>query len=146
MSAESASARPVWETILAARATLAAMPERSVRATRAVLEETAALQRLVSDAQVAYIDELREAIRQPIDLGVRRELDLMSVMREDHARLSAGLLQGTLFDRRRERAAASQAAVLADALSRCRARLDELRACDQLRVERCYLAFAVLLE
>jgi superfamily II DNA or RNA helicase len=146
MSAESGSDRQVWETILAASATLAATPARSVRATRAVLQESAALQRLVSDAQAGHIERLRGALRQPIDLAVRRELDLMSVMREDHARMSAGLLQGTLFDRRRDRAAASQAATLADALSHCRARLDELRACDRLRVERCDLAFAVMLE
>jgi hypothetical protein len=145
-SAVSASDRDVWETILAATATLAAMPERSVRTTRAVLQESAALRRLVDDAWAGHIDRLREARRQPIDLSVRRERDLMSVIREDHARMSAGLLQGTLFDRRRDRAAASQAATLAAALSHCHARLDELRACHQLRAERCDLAFALMLE
>jgi hypothetical protein len=146
VSAASASDRDVWETILGAAASLAATPERSVRATRAVLQENAALHRLIHDAQARCLDRLREALRQPIDLGIQREIDLMSVMREEHARLSAGLLQGTLFDHRSDRAAASQAATLAAALSHCRARLDELRACDQLRTERCDLAFAVMLE
>jgi hypothetical protein len=70
----------------------------------------------------------------------------MSAMREDHARMSAGLLQRALFDRRGDRAAASQAAALTEALSQCRARLEELRACVDVRAERCDLAFAVILE
>jgi hypothetical protein len=146
VSAASASDQTVWETILAAAAHLAATPERSVRATRALLQDSAALQRLVNDARVVYLERLRQALRQPIDLGIRRELDLMSVMREDHARMSAGLLQGTLFDRRSARAAAAQAATLDEALSRCQARLDELRACGDVRAECCGLAFAVMLE
>jgi superfamily II DNA or RNA helicase len=146
VSAASSSGQDVWETILAAAAHLAATPERSVGTTLTVLQESAALRRLVNDAHACHIDRLHEALRRPIARGIRRELDLMSAMREDHARMSAGLLQRALFDRRGDRAAASQAAALTEALSQCRARLEELRACVDVRAERCDLAFAVILE
>jgi superfamily II DNA/RNA helicase len=146
LSIVSASERVVWETILAAAASLAATPGRSARATRASLQESAVLRRVIGDTQASQVDRLREALRRPLGLWVRRELDLMSVIRNAHARMSADLLQGTLFDRRNQRAATSQASTLADALAQCGVRLEELRACDEVRPERCELAFAVMLE
>ena len=142
----SASDQIVWETILAASADLAVTPERSARATRAFLRDRHELLNPVREGPARRLDVLRDALRKPIDLWVRRELDLMTVMREDHARMSAPLLQGALFDRRNDRTAASQAALLEEALSSCRARLQELRACDHVRAGRCDLAFAVMLE
>jgi superfamily II DNA or RNA helicase len=142
----SASDQIVWETILAASAHLAVTPERSRRATRAVLQERHELLQVVREGYAGRLDVLRHALRKPIDLWIRRELDLMTAMRENHARLSAPLLQGALFDRRNDRTAVSQAALLEEALSHCRFRLQELRACDHVRVERCDLAFAVMLE
>jgi hypothetical protein len=136
----------VWETLLAAAADLATSPERSPRATRACLRDREELLNPVREGCARRLDVLRHALRTPIDLWVRRELDLMSVMQEAHARMSAPLLQGALFDRRNDRAAAAQAALLEEALSRCRVRLQELRACDQLHAERCDLAFAAMLE
>jgi hypothetical protein len=147
VSMTSTSDQIVWETILAATADLAATPERSAWATRAYLRDGPVLLGLIRDGHARQVDVLRAVLRQPIDLWVRRELDLMGVMREDHARMSAALLQGTLFDRRNDRAAAAQAALLEEALSHCHARLHELRACDDVRAERCCdLAFAVMLE
>jgi superfamily II DNA or RNA helicase len=136
----------VWETILAAVAGLAVTPDRSAGATRALLRDRHELLNPLRQKHARLLDVLRDALRKPIDLWVRRELDLMTVMREDHARMSAPLLQGALFDRRNDRTAASQAALLEQALSRCRARLQELRACEHVRAERCDLAFAVMLE
>jgi hypothetical protein len=77
---------------------------------------------------------------------MRRERDLMAAMRERHARLSVGLLQGALFDRRNERLAASQAALLDEALSRSAFRLRELAAGQHVRADACDLAFAVVVE
>ena len=146
VSAASASDQIVWETILAAAANLAVTPERSAWVTRALLRNGPALLSLIEDGHARQVDVLRAALRRPIDLWVRRERDLMAVMREDHARMSAALLQGALFDRRSDRAAASQTALLEEALGDCRARLEELRACDHVRAGRCDLAFAVMLE
>jgi hypothetical protein len=77
---------------------------------------------------------------------MRRERDLMAAMRDRYARLSAGLLQGALFDRRNERLAAAQAALLDEALSRSAHRLDELAANHDVRAGACDLAFAVVVE
>jgi superfamily II DNA or RNA helicase len=142
----SASEQIVWETIVAATAGLAVPPERAAWATRAILRARHELLSLVREEHARQVDLLRDALRQPIALWIRRELDLMTVMRDDHARMSAPLLQGALFDRRSDRAAASQAALLEEALSHCHARLQELRACDHVRAERCDLAFAVMRE
>jgi hypothetical protein len=136
----------LWETVMAANAALYALQDRSAVATRAMLRHGAALQQATNEASGRQVRVLQDALREPLALWVRRELDVIDVMRQDHARMSATLLQGGLFDRRTDRAAAAQAAMLEAALSRCRGRLAELRACDDLHAERCDLAFAVILE
>ena len=60
--------------------------------------------------------------------------------------VSSTVISNRRIDRRSDRAASAQAALLDAALSRCRARLDQLRACEDLRVEGCDLAFAVIFE
>ena len=69
-----------------------------------------------------------------LELSVRREQAIVRALRESHARLSAGLLQPGLFDRRAERAAAAQAARVDEALVKSDVRLDVL---EQLRRLRC---------
>ena len=89
--------------------------------------------------------DLRHTLRQPLHLWIRRERDLMAAMGNRHARLSAGLLQRALFDRRDERLAASQALLLDEALSRSALRLAELDD-DDLRVDACDLIFGVMVD
>ena len=69
-----------------------------------------------------------------LELAQRREDAIVRAVRENHARLSARLLQPGLFDRRAERVAASQAARVHEALLRSR---DRLHALDRLRWLRC---------
>ena len=69
-----------------------------------------------------------------LELSRRREEAILRALRESHARLSAGLLQPGLFDRRAERAAAAQAARVEEAVVKLRVRLDTL---DRLRSLRC---------
>jgi superfamily II DNA or RNA helicase len=141
-----ASNQVLWETVVAADTAVFALHERSAAGTRAMLRYGAALQQTVADAAARQTKMLQEALRPPLALWVLRELDVMDVMRRDHARMSATLLQAGLFDRRSDRAAAAQASMLEAALARCRGRLAELRACEDLHAERCDLAFAVILE
>ena len=89
---------------------------------------------------------LQEALRQPLALWARRERDVIDVMRQDHARMSATCCRPACSTGAPSGAAAAQAALLDEALARCRARLAELRACEDLRAERCDLVFAVILE
>ncbi len=140
------SSQILWETVLAAGAVVPELPDRSADATRVALRY-GPVRQFVMDAGVGGpMQRLQEVLQQPMALWLRRELDIGEVIRREHARMSATLLQPGLFDRRNHRAASAQAALLDAALSRCRARLDQLRACENLGVERCDLAFAVILE
>ena len=97
-------------------------------------------------AQKALLAELRDALRRPLALGSDRERELMTHLRDRRARLSASLLQGSLFDRRHERLALSQAALLDDALARCARRAEELETLTDVDVECCRLVFAAVVE
>jgi superfamily II DNA or RNA helicase len=136
----------VWETVLGARARSRELLQRSAKATRIMLQPGAMLQRLIADASNEQIRALHDALRKPLALWVRREMDMMGLLRRQHARMSASLLQAGLFDRRSDRAAAGQAAVLDVAISRCCSRLDYLRGCNHLSIESHELVLAAVLE
>jgi superfamily II DNA or RNA helicase len=142
----SSSNQVVWETLLCAQARSRGLLERSSQATRLMLRPGTLLQRLVEHASHTQINDLQDALRRPLALWTRRETDMIGVIRRQHARMSASVLQAGLFDRRSDRAAATRAAVLDAALSRCCSRLEDLRACTDLGVEGCELALAVTLE
>ncbi|HEU5258315.1 MAG TPA: helicase-related protein [Vicinamibacterales bacterium] len=65
-----------------------------------------------------------------LELSHRREAAIARSVDENHARLSAKMLQPGLFDRRAERVAAAQAARVDEAIARSRDRVDAL---DRLR-------------
>ena len=79
-----------------------------------------------------------------LELASRREHAIAGALEHERARLSARLLQRSLFDRRVERMHAAQNAVLDQALTRCRIRIDELAAATQIAPEPGRLAFAVI--
>jgi superfamily II DNA or RNA helicase len=141
-----ASNHVVWETVMGARARSRELLERSGTATRIMLQPGAMLQRLIADASDEHIRSLHDGLRKPLALWVRREIDMMGVLRRQHARMSASLLQAGLFDHRSDRAAAGQAAVLDAAISRCCSRLDYLRGCNHLSIESHELVLAAVLE
>jgi len=142
----SSSNQVVWETLICAQGCSRGLLERSPEATRLMLRPGTWLQRLIDDASHEQIRELQDVLRTPLTLWAQREMDMMSVIRRQHARMSVSLLQAGLFDRRSDRAAAAQVAVLEAALSRCCSRLEDLRACGHLSVEGRELALAVILE
>jgi len=69
-----------------------------------------------------------------IEIFLRREDAIVRALRENHARLSARMLQPGLFDRRAERVAAAQATRVDEAVIRSCVRLDAI---DRLRRLRC---------
>jgi superfamily II DNA or RNA helicase len=147
MTVTNASGQVVWESLVALEAILADSTERCRSHIRSVLNaHHPGLGLGVDAARTGTLRELRNTLGQPLNLWMRRERDLMAAMRDRYARLSAGLLQGALFDRRNERLAASQAAMLHEALSRSAFRLDELAANQDVRADSCDLAFAVVVE
>jgi superfamily II DNA or RNA helicase len=78
-----------------------------------------------------------------LELSRNREAAMSRALRESHARLSAGLLQPGLFDRRAERAAAAQAACMDEAIERSRTRLDALERLQRLRCGDRLLMFGI---
>jgi hypothetical protein len=136
----------VWETLLGAGARFS-FPLRSRRAAavQAVLMPGGErAQRYVNAPAVNLSHRLRCDLRQTVAVWRRRENDLIVTLQRDHARMSATLVQGRLFDRRSDRIAAAQAQLLEDALSSCRTRMRELDACEDFHMERCDVTFAVV--
>jgi len=147
MTVTNASGQLLWESLVPLEASLADSTGRCRSDIRAVLDaHHPGLGRAVDAAQAGALRDLRHMLAQPLGLWIRREHELMAVLRDRYARMSAGLLQGALFDRRNERLAASQATMLEEALSRSALRLDELAASQDVRAGACDLAFAVVVE
>ena len=92
----------------------------------------------------AALASLVSSLRPFLELASRREHAIAVALEHERARLSAQLLQRSLFDRRVERTHAAESAVLNQALTRCRTRLDELAAATQIVPEAGHLAFVLI--
>jgi hypothetical protein len=139
--------RPVWETLLPISADVTGMRRCPAPQLRAVLNaDVPGLQQALAQGRDELLRQLRQSTRPAFRRWSRRERDLMAALRARHARLSAGLLQRGLFDRRDERMAAAQTATLDAALSQSESRLRELMHSGDIRVDSNELLFAVLLE
>ena len=142
-----ADGRVLWESALALRGPAAWTPGRSSSLTRLQLDPgQPAVRDLAAVMAKRQLDAVRLMLRQPSHLWVARERALIEALRARHARLSAGLMQRALFDRRDERMAAAQSALLEEALSASDARLTELAAAEHPRVDSCQLVFGVAIE
>jgi superfamily II DNA or RNA helicase len=86
---------------------------------------------------------LRGDMAPAIDSLEQRERAIAEALLGERARLSAGLMQPGLFDRRFERAASAQRLLLEEAETRCRARLDLLDRMRNARAVLGRLAFAL---
>lgn len=135
----------VWDTLtaLAAHAHVESRAHHEIRVwvARSIEQLVPVVERKNERARVA----VAEAQRPQLALAIRRERAIADALTERRARLSAALVQPGLFDRRLERAAVSQNAVIEEALSRCAARLGELERRGQVIADAAALAFAVLL-
>ena len=101
---------------------------------------------VLSIAQHRILLELRDTLRRPVALWTCREQDLMAELHDCRARLSAGLMQRSLFDNRRQRLTASQSALLDEALLQSGRRLLDLEALRAVEIESCRLTFAAVIE
>ena len=110
------------------------------------VDRTAALIALdqLDDVRTRLGTLLERSMRGYLDLARRREQAIADTLQMQRARLAATLLQRNLFGRRPERAFAAQEAVLDEALGRCRARLAEIDASEDLASEPARLAFAAI--
>jgi superfamily II DNA or RNA helicase len=104
--------------------------------------ETASLARELS---LARLDLLQQELAPFVELHERRERALMDGVRKHYARLAAGLAQRGLFDRRAERAASAQRALLDEAIACVETRLRTLDGWKEPRLDECRLIFALTL-
>lgn len=139
-----ASGRPVYDAALALGAHVARKSGRTSSEIRSLLDpRQPAVNGPATAAQVALTELVRRILRQPIQLWLARERALIETLRARHSRLTTGLLQLGLFDRREERLTAAQAAILEEALSASTTRLSELAGWEHLRVDACQLLFGI---
>ena len=133
----------VWDTLLGITATIAGGPE----GTRDLREWGASHEQLRSFAAAAHQRVLTDAARSmhaSLTLAARREQAIVATLTEHRARLAAGLLQRGLFDRRAERNAAAQTAIVDEALGRGAARLQTLDLMTRIAAEPVDIRFTAL--
>ena len=140
------SGRLIWESLLPLCAD-GDRPSGTCRQARARLDRSDPdLTAVLQQEQATRLAALAGEMQLPVAVLTSRERSIARVLEDRHARLAATLLQAGLFDRRTERAAAAQAAVLQAARSRIATRLIELEASRRPMVEECRLVFAVALQ
>lgn len=120
---------------------------RSSAATRLLLDPgNPAIRRIVDPAAETLAIALTHGRRAHLRTRMDRERSVADDLRDRQGRLSSRLLQPGLFDRRHERAAAAQAALLDRALSASAVRSTELASAETLHVDACDLVLAIALE
>jgi superfamily II DNA or RNA helicase len=139
--------RLVWEALVPVAGALTARPRYSSRLMRTLLNtDLPALQTVLVNHRTLVVQQLRPSLRPMLERYRAREHRVARVLRSRHARLSAGLLQRGLFDRRDEHLASAQSSLLEEALSQSANRLRELGGFEDVRVDATELVFALLLE
>jgi hypothetical protein len=101
------------------------------------------LEEVAAASHQRVLAALLTEIHPSLHLMTCREKAMLDALRRRHARLSAGLLQPGLFDRRAERAAAAQADLADAATERSIARLALLNCLRDLREDRRTIVFGV---
>jgi ERCC4-related helicase len=131
----------LWRTVLAARTVAHHNSRACLTSIDAAADVVAS--RLDGERKAA-LASLVSSLRPFSEMASRREHAIADALEHERARLSARLLQRSLFDRRVERTYAAQSAVIDQALTRCRTRLDELAAATQIAPEPGRLAFVLI--
>ncbi len=142
----SASGQVIWEPAIAFKAEFTDNLLTGADIRERLSSEQPRLVRVLTDASQEMLRGLRQALERPVMQSRHREEHLVAHLRTRHARLASSLVQRSLFDSRVERLATSRAAVLEDALSRSRNRLQEIDNLGSLEVAGCRLAIAAVID
>jgi len=134
----------VWNTLLGITATLGLNPRHSRNLRALAVSSNDELVPVISRAHQRVFESAVTSMRGPLTLAVHRERAIVDALTTNRARLAATLLQRGLFDRRDERAAAAQTAVVDEALGRCAARIGELDRLERIAAEPAELRFTLL--
>ena len=134
------SACTVWRTLIGVTTS-----HKDVDAATNSLDTTVAMliATLDSHSREALVS-LHAHLHRFHNLAARREHALVGALETERARLSAAVLQRSLFDRRSDRQFAAQTAILEEALQKCRVRLAEIDAVTRIAAEPGQLAFVLI--
>ena len=122
-----ADGRVLWETIVGLGGSHTWPRQRSRWRIRRLIDASWALVEQDAAAQhQSFAAAVSESLRASAALAAAREHSIARDLTARHARMAAELLQPGLFDRRAERQATTQRAIVDHALAHCRARLTEL--------------------
>jgi hypothetical protein len=111
---------------------------------RCLAPDSPSIAQVLSTVNQRMLLELRDALERSIVLWTCREQDLMAELHSCRARLSASLMQRSLFDNRRRRL--TESALLGEALSQSERRLHDLEALRAVEIESCRLRFGVVID
>lgn len=136
-----ADGRPVWQTLVGARAVWIA---NSGTPPTCIAPMAESLRMMLDDERDRLLAWLEMSVKQVLDRAALRESAIARAIEGERARLSTALLQRGLFDRRAERAHNAQSQVLDEALARSRDRLDEIASARRIVAAPLRLAFALL--
>ena len=143
----SGGGRLVWEVLVPIDGHAVGMRRLSAASIRALLNpDQPLLQHVLTQGCDRHLRDLQYSTDAAVNRWTERERDIAAALRARHARLSAGLLQRGLFDRRAERRSAAQSSLLDQALSGSSRRLNELAQWRDLHLDTTELVCAVLLE
>jgi superfamily II DNA or RNA helicase len=143
----SSSGHLIWESLVPLAADATRLRGRPDALWRAVSDPShPAVAELLGHTCGERLVALQGALDDVLQRCRGREQSVMDAIRARQARLSAGLMQRGLFDRRSDRLAAAQAALIERALARSEDRLADLAASERLRLDGCDLVFAIVLD
>jgi superfamily II DNA or RNA helicase len=142
-----ADGHPIWESLVPIAGDLAGLRGRPDTVRRAALDPGhSAIQELLERTSADRLGELQGPLADALRKWHVREQTLMDAIRARHSRLSADLMQRGLFDKRTDRLATAQAALMDTALAQSQERVAELAACGRPRLDGCDLVFAAVFE
>jgi len=117
---------PLWSTLVSLDAWLTPCGQSRNSVMSALLEAERHWRTLMAAVGEQAVESANTALAAVLRVSAEREHALCAAIRISHARIAADLIQPGLFDRRAERRASSQSAVLEEALGQCELRLSEL--------------------
>jgi superfamily II DNA or RNA helicase len=141
---EDSELHTVWDVVIGLRTSSTFVPPVH-RDLRVSLESVATIvEPIMATAAEAALAKFVSALQPSLSLAIARERAIEEAIGARRARVAAALLQPGLFDRRAERAVASQSATLDEAVDRCRRRLAELAHKGHPRLDRPRMVFGLV--
>jgi superfamily II DNA or RNA helicase len=117
---------PLWATLVTLEASLRSCGQSRPEIMHALREVDGHWRTLLSVIGDEAVRSANIALTDVLRVSAEREDAMCAAIRVRHARIAADLVQPGLFDRRMERRASSQSAVLEEALGQCQDRLNGL--------------------